>query len=142
MESFAREDMKYRLQLQEDKITSCTCPAHSESGLTCKHMFLAFRITHYAIYIPNVILPNRRAREPEENDTLEDQRAHKHRLVEKIQEGISTLERADYWHCAKADVSLDPISRASLTRVLSAVDSLRHLTRDTFLVCPQNATQW
>jgi hypothetical protein len=63
-------------------------------------------------------------------------------MVENIQEGIVALERTDYWNHANSDVSLDLISRASLTQVLSAVNGLQHLVRDTLLVCPDNATQW
>jgi len=73
---------------------------------------------------------------------LDHQRALKCQLVEKVWEGIITLEKAEYWSCAENEISLNLISKASLTTLLSAVDGLKHLARDTLLVRPDDAIQW
>ena len=141
VDSLTREGAHYSVQLQDEKIVACNCPAFSQSRLTCKHMFLAIRVTNYAILLPHAIIPNHRDRDPE-GEGLEEQRAHKRRLVEKIRDGISSLEEASYWVRADDNGKVDLISKASLTRLLSAVDDLKHLARDTLLVRSDNVTQW
>jgi hypothetical protein len=83
---------------------------------------------------PKVIPPKRQKRELEEDGTLEDQRAQKRRLIEKIREDIVEMGRADYWNLT--DASLDRISAASLTQLLSAANDLWQLLEYTLLVRP------
>ncbi|KIJ33949.1 hypothetical protein M422DRAFT_264088 [Sphaerobolus stellatus SS14] len=142
VESFTQDDIYYTITIEEEKITSCTCSAYTESLLTCKHIFLALRFTNYAIFLPHVIIPKRRAVEIDDDEEVEHQRAHKRRLVVKIRNGIAKLDKVDYWVRAENDDMLDTMSRESLTRLLSTVDGLCHLSRDTMFSIPDNATQW
>ena len=104
-------------------------------------MFLAIQVTNYAILLLHAIIPNHRDCDPE-GEGLEEQHAHRHRLVQKIRDDISSLEEVSYWVCADDEGTVDLISKASLMRLLSAVDSLKHLARDILLVRPDNVTQW
>ncbi|KIJ36527.1 hypothetical protein M422DRAFT_261087 [Sphaerobolus stellatus SS14] len=97
VESFTQDNTHYDISIKEEKITSCSCPAYTESRLTCKHMFVALRVTNYIIFLPHTITPKRRSVEIDEEDILDEQRAHKRRLIVKIRDGIDKLERADYW---------------------------------------------
>ena len=58
-------------------------------------MFLALRVTNYAIHLPHAVVLGRRNHESDEAETLEDHRAAKRHLIEKICEDFCYLERDD-----------------------------------------------
>jgi len=57
--------------LQDEKIASCSCPHHTQSCLTCKHMFLVHQVTTYSISLPHTDVLGRWSREPQEEETIE-----------------------------------------------------------------------
>ncbi|KIJ31012.1 hypothetical protein M422DRAFT_267434 [Sphaerobolus stellatus SS14] len=142
IESFTQDNKYYEITLEDSKIMSCNCPSHVQSHLTCKHMFLAIRVTNYAIHLPHAIIPAHRLLETDEGESLVNKRTRKRRLVVKAHEILSALDSADYWVWADNDDLLDGILEESLAKLVSAVDGLRHIARDTMLVRPDNAKQW
>jgi len=139
--SFTADDTTYSITLQTDTIVSCACPSHLQSRLTCKHMFLVHRVTSYAIYLPHTVILGRRTRDSTEEETIEDHRAAKRQLIQKIRDGLDYLGTVDLWKRVDSAEGLDPVSRESLTRLLAATDTLKHLTKDTLFCRPDYATQ-
>ncbi|KIJ38180.1 hypothetical protein M422DRAFT_259085 [Sphaerobolus stellatus SS14] len=109
-ESFSTDEIFYFISLEDVQIVSCTCPGYTGSSLICKHMFLAHRVTNYVISQPQAVIPTHGSREPDQEQTLEEQRAEKRRLVEKIQDGIQSLITVEYWRQAENVEGLDSIS--------------------------------
>jgi hypothetical protein len=121
---------------------SCNCPSHSSSGIICKHMFLANRVTDLSLNFHGTVLPARRPREVDLEETLMDQRAEKRRMIEQIRHAYDCLGRDENWRHTRSNAGLDQISRDGLSRILGAANSLIHLERDTLLSRPDYAKQW
>ncbi|KIJ43123.1 hypothetical protein M422DRAFT_253627 [Sphaerobolus stellatus SS14] len=125
-ESFSANSNFYSIALENEKIISCTCPGYIRSLPICKHMFLAHQVTNYVISQHHAVIPARRSREPEEEETLDSQWAEKRRLAEKIQHVIRSLITVEYWRQTENVDGLDSISHESF---LSATDGLHHMVR-------------
>ncbi|KIJ24133.1 hypothetical protein M422DRAFT_275152 [Sphaerobolus stellatus SS14] len=91
------DDIYYVIAINNEKITTCSCPVHVQSRLTCKHMFLVLRVTNYAIDLPHTIIPSRRSRDIEEEETLEAHHTYKRRMISKLREEITKLGLESYW---------------------------------------------
>jgi len=104
-------------------------------------MFLAHRVTPYSISLPHTVVLGRRSREPQEEETVEGHRTAKRQLIENIQDEIRYVARNDLWRRVDSEEALDSVSRSSLTKLLAAAESLKHLTKDTLFSRPDYASQ-
>jgi len=104
-------------------------------------MFLALRVTNYPIHLPHAVVLGRRIRESDKEETLDDQRAAKRSLIEKIREEFRYLERDDLWRRVERDERLNNISRSDLTRLLSSAQSVKYSAQEIFFSRPDFATQ-
>ena len=139
VDSFTKDDISYNLALKDQAITRCSCPAFAETGLACKHMFLAQRITTHNIHFENVVVS---APQPVlEPVAPENHREEKQRLLAKIRDGVDKLSNDALWRVVSSDEGLNKISRSNLTRLLSVIDGVKHLQTDVFLNRPDYSKQ-
>ncbi|KIJ52301.1 hypothetical protein M422DRAFT_243097 [Sphaerobolus stellatus SS14] len=136
VESFAQDDVHYIITLTDEKIVSCNCQVHVQSYLTCKHVFLALRVTHYVIHLSHIIVPKHRAQDDLEDETVEQQRAYKHRMISKAREVAYEIAEAGYWWQGEKDEVIDTLSKDTVTRLFSALDGMRHLSQDAMTARP------
>jgi hypothetical protein len=104
-------------------------------------MFLVLRVTNNAIYLPHTIIPKRRMQDDFEHDTVEQQCAYKCRMISKAHKVACEIAQATYWQHAEKDDILNTLSKDAVTRLFSALDGMRHVTRDIMMVRPDNAAQ-
>ncbi|KIJ28849.1 hypothetical protein M422DRAFT_269817 [Sphaerobolus stellatus SS14] len=141
VKSFTNEGVFYEVKLEDEKIISCACPAFSLTQLTCKHMFLAVHVTNFGIHLPHAIIPAKRSLEIDREDTLQYWHPHKRCLIAKAHEGLSAIVEAHYWGNGDTDEGADNLSKESLTRFVSNIQSLWHEGRDIMPFQPDNAIQ-
>jgi len=91
--------------------------------------------------MPTTVVLGHRTCEPTEEEGIEDQRAAKQQLIQKIQDGLSYVGSADLWRRVDSAKGLDPVSRDSLTQLLAATHTLIHVTKDTLFCRPKYATK-
>ncbi|KIJ55575.1 hypothetical protein M422DRAFT_240189 [Sphaerobolus stellatus SS14] len=82
IDSFTKDQISYDIKVDHGAITACSCPAYVQSALTCKHMFLAQRITTSNVCAQKSILPP--ATLVIQASTVEGQQQYKRVLLEKI----------------------------------------------------------
>ncbi|KIJ34446.1 hypothetical protein M422DRAFT_263401 [Sphaerobolus stellatus SS14] len=89
IDSFTKDQLSYDIKVDDGAITACSCPAYVQSALTCKHMFLAQRITTSNICAQKAILPP--ATLVTQASTVEDQQQYKQVLLDKFRAPIVLL---------------------------------------------------
>ncbi|KIJ40782.1 hypothetical protein M422DRAFT_256204 [Sphaerobolus stellatus SS14] len=117
IDSFTMDQISYNIKVDNCVITACSCPAYVQSALTCKHMFLAQRITTSNIRAQKAILPP--ATLVTQASTAEDQQQYKRVLLDKFRATIVSLNDDSLWRLLQSEESLYLVSRASLTQLPS-----------------------
>ncbi|KIJ25137.1 hypothetical protein M422DRAFT_273914 [Sphaerobolus stellatus SS14] len=133
VDSFTKDDIDYEVKIRDNSFVACSCPAFSRSGLICKHMFLAQRVTTYNIQLEKSILPAAVVSDPETivNEGRRDEKLH---LVDKALTLMDLLaDRSLFKRVQSSEDELDKVSTASLTQYISAAEGLLHMKNDVFL---------
>ncbi|KIJ34131.1 hypothetical protein M422DRAFT_263781 [Sphaerobolus stellatus SS14] len=133
VDSFTKDDIDYEVKISDNSFVACSCLAFSRSGLVCKHMFLAQRVTTYNIQLEKLSLPAAVVSDPETivNEGCRDEKLH---LLDKALTLMDLLaDRSLFKQVQSSEDELDKVSSASLTQYISAAEGLLHMKNDVFL---------